>query len=260
VDRLERRAKIQVDTSSGGEVTFAVAHPDLEHTRWLTMASAETMALPEAILKRKLLERVAETYVQHLVTDLIAARFCKAPLAATMWAHHQLLAQNCDDHVASAAFHLELPVVDSVPIPTLLQIRKDEGDAFERFRGRLRQAFTESLSAQKTSKDVEKAALEIRRDLIDPELREIRARLKRGTSALGKKSVVGIILGGLATTCGLLAGAPTPVAVSAGFAVASAAAATGTAKLIDERSEVAMSDIYFLWKAVKHGKHRGLQR
>jgi hypothetical protein len=260
IDILQTRARVRVDTSAGGETTFAVEHPDLEHTRWVTVIDADTAALSDAVLKRQLLERVAETYVKHLVYDQIYARFCKAPLAATMWAHHQLLTHNDDDQLASAIFQLDLPVVDSVPIPLLLKIRKDEADAFERFRGRLRQAFRESLSERKNSKDLRKAAVQIRRDIIDPELREIRVRLKKGTGALKKKSAIGMVLGGLATTCGLLAGAPGPVAVSAGVAVATAALATGSAKLVDERSEVTMSNMYFLWKALKHAKHRRSNR
>jgi hypothetical protein len=72
-----------------------------------------------------------------------------------------------------------------------------------------------------------------------------------------EKGGVNVVAGsGLDLTCGLLAGAPTPVAVGAGVAVASAAVGTGSAKLVDERSEVTMSDMYFLWKALKHGNHR----
>jgi hypothetical protein len=69
---------------------------------------------------------------------------------------------------------------------------------------------------------------------------------------MAKKSGVGLTLGALTTTCGLLAGIPAGLAITAGVATLSGVAGSAAAKDIEERREASLSDMYFLWKAVEH--------
>lgn len=235
-------------------ITFKVSHPDLEGPWSVNVRDSVVKKLSPARLRRHLLERVAEEFVRYLVHDRMYARWCDAPLGSAEWAHHQLLVNSGTREPATAIFNLDLPILRSIPLPVLVKIRRDEQDAFMRFRQRLRRAFVEANAVTGKSVTAKRMADEVRRDLIEPELRLIRSRLSRAARNAAKKSAVGIVLGGLATTCGLFAGAIPSIALGTGLAVATATASSGAAKLIDERSEVAMSDMYFLWQALSHDK------
>ena len=84
-------------------------------------------------------------------------------------------------------------------------MRHDEAELFSRLRTRLRAAITEQ-SSNLGSKDPSQLAGEIQRDMVEPELRKIKARLRASEKVLTRKSVVGLALESLVTTCGMHAG------------------------------------------------------
>jgi hypothetical protein len=59
-------------------------------------------------------------------------------------------------------------------------------------------------------------------------------------------------MGALATTCGLLAGAAPPIALAAGVTAAVTMTGNAASKYLDEKTDVALKDMYFLWQAEKH--------
>ena len=98
--------------------------------------------------------------------------------------------------------------------------------------------------------DAENVALEIRRDVIDPALNDISLRLRRAEESLRTKHLVSIGLSSLSIACGLLGDA----SLAAGlFAAAVAGAGVIENKGIEDRKEVSLSDMYFLWKASQLG-------
>jgi hypothetical protein len=86
-------------------------------------------------------------------------------------------------------------------------------------------------------------------------VRAIRDRLKASERALNKKAATGLFLGSLATTCGLLIGADTAVALEAGVTTAIAFTAAAASKHLDEKRDLELEDAYFLWKALDHRSH-----
>ena len=59
-------------------------------------------------------------------------------------------------------------------------------------------------------------------------------------------------MGALATTCGLLAGAPPPVALAAGVTAAVTLVGSAASKYLDDKTEVSLKGMYFLWRAEEH--------
>jgi hypothetical protein len=256
--RLVRTLAAEVTTNVDGlyetGTTFKVEHPEFDGPWQVNVRRDLVKKYSAARLRRYLCERVADEFVRYLVHDRMYARWCKAPLGSAAWAHHQLLTKAQDPELATAIFSLDLPIMRSVSVPTLLKIRRDERDSFLRFQQALRRAFVEASATRGRGQAAKKIADQVRRDTIEPELRLIRNRLSRAASSVAKKSTVGIILGGLATTCGLFAGAAPAIALGAGIAVATATTSSAASRFIDDRGDVALSEMYFLWQALSHDK------
>jgi hypothetical protein len=246
VPQLAREGKFTFRNRKSG-LGFRFEHPQLEHTIWGDLTSRELrrdrkIAAAQAVVRR---------YVAYLTTDVVTAADCESPLGTAVDVHEQLLTEGGGNIVGSAPFGLILPVLEHVPVRYLLKLRADEGDAFIRFQQSLRKAMVDR-NHHATGRNGVKLADEIRNDVIAPELDRIRARLHAAEKTLKRKASVGVFLGGFATTCGLIAGAPLPAAVAAGVAAISGVAGTAASKYLDERNEVSLSDMYFLWKAIEH--------
>lgn len=161
--------------------------------------------MANALARRAVAQDVVGRYVAHLSSDVATAHHSAAPLGSVVWLYGQLLQRSSARITpADVLFKLDLPVLNKVPIETLLRLRRDEGDAFQQFRNSLRKAATERL--RDGSSDSARLAEDIRRDMIEPELARIRQRLASAERALGRKAAVGFGLGSLVTVCGLLAG------------------------------------------------------
>jgi hypothetical protein len=147
-----------------------------------------------------------------------------------------------------------LPILESVPLETLVKLRTDEHDAFVRFRYKLRHAAGEKLKA---ASGASPAALanQIRQDLVEPEVERIRQRLVSAQRMLATKTAVGVGLGGVVTVCGLLAGLGPGVAMAAGIGTMTTVTGRAVAKDIEERRDTNLADMYFLWKAAEHAQH-----
>jgi len=237
------------------EIHYAFTHPQFEHTVWGEIEGDGSSSLSDRDLRRAVAKDVVQRYVAHLSSDAAIAHQATAPLGSIVWLHGRLLRQSASRITpAEVVFNLDLPVLNKVPIDTLLKIRRDDGDAFERFRASLRKAVTERL--REGSSDGGRLAEDIRRDVIEPELVQVRQRLASAERALSRKALVGFGLGSIVTVCGLLAGVPAPLAVTGGIGIVTTVAATAGLKDIDERRDVSLSDMYFLWKALRHARHR----
>jgi hypothetical protein len=83
-------------------------------------------------------------------------------------------------------------------------------------------------------------------------LRRIRDRLSASERLLAKKAAVDVFLTSLATTCGILAGVPPPLAVTGGLAPMIAMVGQAATRYLEEKRDIELDDMYFLWKAVEH--------
>ena len=227
-------------------VHYAFNHSDFEHTVWGTV-------WPEgADLRVEVARAVLSRYMAHLTSDVRTARMLGLPLASTVHVHGQLLGLlPTAPSVADVMFSLSLPVLDGVDIKTLLELRDDQREYFERFRLALRTAASERLKVgQPTAPGVARA---IEQDLIQPALIDIAVRLRAAADTLSAKKRITTTLSGLLTACGVYLSEP--LLLSAGL-VAGGASVAAAMKHVDDIGEVRLSDMFFLWEAQHqaHGK------
>jgi len=249
VDHLEAGGRVGALDAHEDHWHYRFDHPDMEHTVW------GTLVLPggrtEATI-RDVCEAVFGRYSAHLVSDLSAAKQLGLPLGAGVHMHEDALSGwSRSRTIEDVAFHLQLPVLDELPIADIVRVRQDEMEFFHNFRHALSIAIEDRLSADASSQAV---AGEIGRDVIEPELARIAARLRAAETTFKRKAGASVAVGALATTVGVVIGAP--------LVVVAGAAAVGTSltaahKYFDDKESVELSDMYFLWRleevAAGHG-------
>ena len=182
-DRLDEFVELFVDEAvfenhvRDGVETWTFNHPLLQHTAWGHLTPDLADAGSDLEMRRRMARTVVERFAMHLAVDVAGARAVNAPLGIVTPLHREFLAPTDSPLTSSdVAFNLELPFLDGIPLETLLEIRRDERDHFERFRDSLRLAIAERIRSG-SSEDPEQLADEIRKDVIEPELRKIRGRL-----------------------------------------------------------------------------------
>jgi hypothetical protein len=205
-------------------------------------------------IKLKVAKRVVQRYLAHLNSDVVAATHYRLPLGTAIRFHEALLKESHTPTVADVAFNLELPVLNGVSPDVLISIRNDEQEAFAVFRNRIREAIKEKLKTS-CAQNAKQLAEEIRSDLIDPQLNTIRARLTAAKKLINRKTAVGIALGALATTCGLLCHLPGEASVMAGTSVILTSTGTAAHKYLEELRDIRLSDMYFAWRAAHSHDH-----
>lgn len=192
-------------------------------------------------------------YLSSFASDVYTARGLDSPLGSTVYFHGQLLKTiKAGLKEADVAFQLKLPILEDVSPEVLLKVRSDEKPHFEKFRQSLRLAIKQRLDNVSSDKATE-IADEIRKDIIDPALNDIELRLKSAKEVVTKKAGLSLTLGALTTTFGLLTANPFLVAAGATPAVGYTIAAGQ--KFIEEKRDIALSDMYFLWQAQEHSKN-----
>lgn len=213
-DALEADVAFGITQETNESILVHINHPIFEHTQWRRLEVSQIKGLCKAAVHRMALISVLREFVAHLTADVLAARNSCAPLGAVVGLHRRLLEKSNKIGVADITLRLNLPVLDGVPTGTLVAIRRDEREHFVRFQQGLKKAITERLKSV-GSERADELAKEIEQDLIESNISRIRDRLAASERALTKKASVGVFLGGLTTTCGLLCGIPPAAAVSA---------------------------------------------
>jgi hypothetical protein len=229
---------------------YSFTHPEFEHTVW--GAVDKSSARSDVELRHAVTTSVMKKYLSSLASDIRTAQVLDSPLGSTVSFHGQLLKTiKAGLKEADVAFHLRLPVLENISPAILLKIRYDEKLHFEKFRQSLRLAIRQRLDNVSSEKATE-VAEEIRKDVINPALNDIELRLKAAKSAVTKKASLSVALGAFATTCGFLTANPFLIAAGATPAVGYTIAAGQ--KFIEEKRDIALSDMYFLWQAQGHSK------
>ncbi|MGH9928413.1 MAG: hypothetical protein ACREA9_04190 [Pyrinomonadaceae bacterium] len=138
-----------------------------------------------------------------------------------------------------------------MPVRELVAIRLAEGDSFAAFRAALTKAAQDMMNNNQgvSSQGVAKSAVD---DVVRPELARIELKLRAAKRALTRKTAVSLVLGALATKCGLLLGVGSAAAEVAGIGAFIAGSGTAGSKYIEEKQTIELSDMYFLWKALGH--------
>jgi hypothetical protein len=222
---------------------YAFSHPDLEHFSY-GQAWVEHEPTIDDIA-----EAVLAVYVAHLVSDVATASELDLPLGASVRLHEDVLSGTQlpqRDAEATAAFQLELPFIDDVPISDLIRIRQDEYPYFDRFRRSLSEALTAALDRSTDDTEPRDLAREIENDVIAPALMDIERRLRSAERTLTRKALTTGGVAGAVTTVGLLLGMPLIVGGGVASAVTTIPALH---KYLDDRGAIELSDMYFLWHA-----------
>lgn len=265
IEALAAQGRLKSFQLHDDHIDYTFTHPDLPH---FVQNSFWPRRMPRSSDESKIFALVAEDvfYVcsAHLVSDVSCARTLQLPLATEVGIHREMLTaaakhghtwshQRADERdkplsptVEEVVFELELPIIRGANISDVLALREDQYESFERFRNILRQAIQARLNAG--TEDVSDVAREIERDLIIPGINEIEQKMRTAQSSLGRKVNLSLGTGSITATVGLLS--HIPLLAGTGFAVAATAVQHG-AKYFDDRREVKMHDLYFLWRATR---------
>jgi hypothetical protein len=245
IDSLIAGAQFSCETE-GSERLYSMHCPDAGIAMSIFLEKRE-----EKEARQYLANKLFTDYMVDLIADVAAAGEYELPLGSVLGFQGRLLQMSRPVSVADVMFNLQLPVLEGIPTADLINIRRDEAPYFLNFRNALRRATEERLKLNSSDSGLT-IAEEIQADIIEPQLEKIRANLAAAERSLVKKTSVGIFLGAVGTTCGLLSGILPAMAIGAG--VASALGTTGVAasKYLDDQKEVSLNDMYFLWKATEH--------
>lgn len=251
IEGLASKAEVVVGEEHGDYIHYVFMHPEIEHYHW--GAIKKTEAHSESALRYAVSKYVLGDFLAHLTSDIYTARFLNSPLGSTVYLHGQILNTfNGGVQEADVAFKLDLPVLKDVSPKVLLKVRNNEQLYFEKFRQSLRLAIKERIKNSSSGR-AERIAEEIRMDIINPSLNDIAVRLKAARRAMERKVGLSVILGSLATTCGILTA--NPVLAGIGVTAVTGGSLTASQKYIEESRDVSLSDMYFLWKAQDHVAH-----
>ena len=232
---------------------YVMFHPDIEHM-------AQGTVWPDNGMKRSIeslvFDDVFATYAANLISDIGAARMLGCPLGSSITIHEELLDQSSfiAPKVQDVMFELALPFIDRLPARELIKLREHNWQFFESFRARLETAASELLRNATDSPQVTAdLAHEIEEDLIMPELSNIERQLRVASELLSRKFAVSVMIGLIGTSVGLLARMPL---IAAGGVAAGGSALVDYKNYVDEQRSVRMSDMYFLWKAVRAAERK----
>jgi hypothetical protein len=253
---LIKEGKIIFHRASTEYLEYLLKHEYFDLAPIVRLEINQYKDMPEAPLRKAIVKEAMRQVIPHLTSDIIASRESGVPLGCTMPFYGKLLSYGANKpSPTDVAFNLNLPVLQEIPIELLIKIRRDEQESFHRFQDSLRLAIKEQMRELPSAR-AEEISNQIRVDIIEPQLRQIRDRLRAAQKTVVKKTAVGVFMGTLVTTCGILADIGGPPAVAAGVGAMVTAEAAATAKYIEEEQQIALSDMYFLWKAVEHAGHK----
>jgi hypothetical protein len=179
-----------------------------------------------------------------LISDVAATRDLGLPLLQV--AEGLLLSESEEDAEDDiVALSLRLPVLRNVSAKEILRLKHDNWPEFERFRSALRVAIKEQIdrAGTKSPEEIARAVLE---EYVNPELADIERHLATARKGLALKIGAGVTLGGATVAAGAIA--TVPLVMATGVA-AIATSLPQVYKHFEDRRDVEMSDLYFLWKA-----------
>jgi hypothetical protein len=250
VAEFAKEARIDVVGHSNEDETAWIdaRHPEIPVIERVAMHAPFFELTPEEDFRSGAATFLVQWHSAMLAADVAAAQTYGVPLATGVDYHARLIERmQRGVTTADAALELKLPVLEGAPIRDLLRIRSEEAAYFERFRIALRRAITARIADAHGASSV---ASEVIADEVAPALEAITARLKASKRALMRKASYSLSIGALLTACGAITGL---VPLIAGGALAGTGGALAAqAKFTDERRELELSDMYFLWRAIAH--------
>ena len=232
-----------------GSYELEATDPFVDATLKLRTRAKKSQALE--ILRRQFVNRRIDRHMMELERDLSAAQQLKGTLGSAIATHEKVLGRLSGTESANVLFNISLPSLEHLPIRELIALRAQEGDAFAAFRQALSRAALELFSTSSNARP-QQLAVQLVRDFIDPEISKIDSRLRSARRALSRKVAVSLPIAAVSAVCGLHLGINPVAAGAAGLLLTGAQNAA--AKYFEEKQAVEMSDMFFLWKALKHAE------
>lgn len=257
IGRLEASGRLQVDFE-GGSWSVRFTHPDLpEPYRVQIVPISGSVKKPT---KNEIAANIYYKYSSALVGDAFLARNMHAALAqeaTPRWAEPPKSrkgkgkgkAADPDELEALIALNLNLPTLSNLTAQEIFRLRQEQQPYFDKFRQALRVAIRSQIE-QAGSASPQAIAQRVSSETVIPALADIETRLRANRRSFSSSLTVDGLLTTVAATVGLLGTVP----LSIGGAVAAAGGVAGLTywnSYCKDRSEVELSDMYFLWKLQK---------
>lgn len=252
---LER--KVMAFLLKEGDVRSEQAGDLVAHVFSLPFEEEDWVHWQKPDARQPTLEDAAKSWVvAHslgVIGDLALADRLKVPLAATAdrlldLSASQLRPLTPDD----VAVSLQLPVLTGLPAAEIIKAREDDRDHFIKFREALAMAIRERIVVGDADTPADVAAKVIR-EYVEPAVANIGVRLQAASKSFGRKTMNHVGIASVMTSIGLLSGMPLLVA---GGVAAFSGLGMHANQLADEKKDIELSDMYFLWNIKKqHGAH-----
>jgi hypothetical protein len=251
VAKLGEQGEYFLEERGAETVRVSVRDPNLGYNHFISVEVPK----PKERIEDLILEcarQVALVHLWELGVDLQAhQQLGGSALGSTVWSHKRFMSSNAPTSAGDVAMRLTLPILIDIPVKELITVRDAEAESFQVFRTALTRAAQEMIRKGPVTNPQE-IADSIVREIINPELAKLTHRLNLAQQALTRKTTISIAMSGLAITCGVLLGAPSSVAGLAGAGIFASGLGAAVSKHVDEKQEIQLSDMYFLWKALAH--------
>jgi hypothetical protein len=214
---------------------------------WQSYSHSDLSNMPS---KEDVIRDTFGRYCAALISDLSAVRNLGLPLlqpAETPFLSYSPPDSDTQDQMM--ALDLRLPVLANVSAKDILQFRNEHKAEFERFRTALQEAVKEQI-ARNGSASPDVIARQVVEEYIVPELASIESKLNVSRRTLARKIGANVAVASAAVSVGAIASVPLVIASG----IAAIVPAFGPInKYFDDKSNVELSDLYFLWRArIRH--------
>jgi hypothetical protein len=203
------------------------------------------------ILHSFLADEMVKRHRKSFLASTRAAQELGGAIGSTIWSHEWALTKAGKETTDNTVFfRMDFPSLQNVAVSDLISLRLEHRDSFIACRMALRKA-VQDLSAS-PGLDRNNLAAEIVRDVVEPEVARLNNKLEAARRVLTKKSAVALAIASVSTWCGVQLGWGPAASLGVG-----ALAALGTGikdaafKYSEEKRDLEISDMSFLWKAVK---------
>lgn len=198
--------------------------------------------------KRQVIEEFIHQGAGGMLEDFYQSSELKLPLLQevrpSLFGKEDAAVKSAGESVALA---LDLPYLEGATAADVLAFMSDERPAFDRFKSAIRKSIQEKVEkAGDESPDV--TARRVIKEYVQPSLAEIDASLASARKLLAKKSAVGVGVGAVVATVGVLTAMP--LIIGAGV-TAAASPLLDAKKYLEDRSTLESKDMYFLWQMQK---------
>jgi hypothetical protein len=250
-DFLHHPDRFDIEVLRSGKSTVTYNDTELQFCPMLDLnVSKVPKAQRKLILKELLSQRMATNHRHAFIHDISAAHVLKASLGSTIWTQSWIASrtkQTADE--STIAFQMDFPSLSNVAFTDLISLRLENKDSFIACRLAIRKAMQELA---KGGSDSNTWADQIVRDMVAPEVARLQTKLEAARKVLAKKSAIAITVAAVSTWCGIHLGLGPVASLGAGSLAAFASGLKDAAsKYSEERRDLEVSDVSFLWKALK---------